>query len=95
MQNQLNKFGLFCQVQHDDNSYHVTCQNFPQGSENSVSWDDDNYDYEFFIQIPNVSAAISHHSHVMCKLLSPSSIVNLLNKKFYGMDFDVNDLKLD
>src|SRR2546421_181875 len=90
MPNLLNKLRLFYQAQNDDNIYHVvTCQDFPQGLENPVSLND-NYDYEFFFQSPNISAAISH---VTCKLLSYSSIINLLNKKVYGMDFDVNNLK--
>src|SRR5436305_10671953 len=89
MPNQLNELRLFHQAQNDDNIYHVTCQGFSQGSENSVSRDD-NYDYEFFFQNDSDSAAIFHAT---CKLLSPSSIVNLLNEKFYGTEFDVNDLK--
>ena len=56
--------------------------------QDSISCDDDyDYDYEFFFQSPNDSV------HVTCKLLSPSLIVNFLNERFYGVDFDANDLK--
>ncbi|RIA82930.1 hypothetical protein C1645_787371 [Glomus cerebriforme] len=92
IQDQLIEFKLFYQA-NDNNVYHVTCkqilQDYPQGSGNSVSWEDD-YDFEFFFQIPNNSTIIFH---VTCKLLSFSLMVNLLNNKFYGMDFDLNVLK--
>src|SRR5687768_14153794 len=55
----------------------------------SASWDNDgdDHDYEFFF----CDSVMIYH--VTCKLLPPSSIISILNKKFYGMDFDVNDLK--
>src|SRR5436190_23353326 len=67
---------------HDDNIYHVTCQDFLQESENVVLCDE-NYDYEFFLQNTNDSAAMSH---VTCKLMSHKLIANILNKKIYGME---------
>ena len=88
MQNQLVEIRLFYQ-DGDDNIYHVTCkrilQDYLQGSENSIPWDD-NYDYEFFF---NDSTTLFH---VTCKLLPNSLIVNLLNNKFYGMGFDERNL---
>ena len=84
---------LFYQTEYDNNFYHVTCkrflQDYLQESENSTSLDDE-YDYEFLFQSSNDSTAIFHTT---CKLLSYSSIVKILNKEIYGMDFDVNDLK--
>jgi hypothetical protein len=77
---QLNELRLFFQAPNDDNFYHVTCKMILQ---DSVSWNDDNYDYEFFFQ----------SYHVTCKLLSHSSILNILNKEIYGRDFNLNDLK--
>ncbi|GBB92471.1 hypothetical protein RclHR1_02010008 [Rhizophagus clarus] len=56
-----------------------------QNSENLI-WENI-YDFEFFFYIaPNASY------HVKCKLLSHSSIINILNKKIYGIDFDINEL---
>jgi hypothetical protein len=85
---QLNVLRLFYQV-HDGNIYHVTCQDFPQALENFASCDE-NYDYEFFLQSSSDSAAMSY---VTCKLLSLPLLVNILNKKIYGMDFDAKELK--
>ncbi|RIA96707.1 hypothetical protein C1645_802246 [Glomus cerebriforme] len=81
----LNELKLFYQAPNDNNFYHVTCKIILQDyqSENSVPWDDDNYDYEFFFQ----------NYHVTCKLLTHSLVLNILNKEIYGRDFDINDLK--
>ncbi|RIA96177.1 hypothetical protein C1645_859073 [Glomus cerebriforme] len=88
----LGELRLFYQPPNDENFYHVTCKMISQDyqeSENSSSWEDD-YDYEFFFQSSNDSTTIFH---VACKLLSYSLIVNMLNKKIYGIDFDANDSK--
>jgi hypothetical protein len=74
---QLNE--LFFQPPNDDNYYHVTIKPILQLSENL----ENNYDYEFFYA----------RYHVTCKLLSPSLIIDILNKEIYGIDFDINDLK--
>src|ERR1051325_1078278 len=90
------EFKLFHQTPNDDKLYHITCKmilhDCHQKSEdlNSVSLDDSNYDYEFFLQSSNDSTP---RHHVTCKLLSSILVVNILNKKVYGMDFDANDLK--
>ncbi|GBB84514.1 hypothetical protein RclHR1_11090002 [Rhizophagus clarus] len=81
---------FFYLLQHDNNIYHVTCKKILlQGVENTVLLDDD-YDYEFIFQSLNDPAIIFH---VTCKLLSSSLIVNILNKKIYGMDFNVTNLE--
>ena len=89
-----NELKLFYQTPNDIHFYHVTCkmilQDYLQNSKNS-SWDDDNYDYEFFFQNSNNSEISIYH--VACKLLSHSLIINILNKEIYGMDFDINELK--
>ncbi|RIA95224.1 hypothetical protein C1645_816953 [Glomus cerebriforme] len=79
---------LFYQEPNDTHFYHIACKMVLQDYFHSISWDDDKevYDYEFLFQN---SANIYH---VTCKLLSHSSILNILNKEFYGMDFDVTDL---
>ncbi|GBC06060.1 hypothetical protein RclHR1_00660014 [Rhizophagus clarus] len=77
---QLDELRFFYQVPNDDNFYHVTCKMILQ---DSVSWSDDNYDYEFFFQ----------SYHVTCKLLSHSSVLNILNKEIYGREFNLNDNK--
>ncbi|CAB4486532.1 hypothetical protein RhiirA1_532229 [Rhizophagus irregularis] len=71
---------LFYQPPNDINIYHVTCEMVFQ-SENSVSCDDDIFDYEFFYQ----------NYHVKCKLLSHYLVVNMLNKEIYNRDFDANE----
>jgi hypothetical protein len=77
---------LFYQLQHDNSIYHVTCKKIHfRESESSILLDDD-YDYEFIFQSLDDVATIFH---VTCKLLSHSLIVNILNKKIYGMNFDV------
>ncbi|CAB4374913.1 uncharacterized protein OCT59_010578 [Rhizophagus irregularis] len=73
---------LFYQPPNDINIYHVTCEMVFQ-SENSVSCDDDIFDYEFFYQ----------NYHVKCKLLSHYLVVNMLNKEIYNRDFDANELR--
>lgn len=57
-----------------------------QNSENPIFLEDE-YDYEFFYQNSNASY------HVTWKLLSNNLIVDILNKEFYGIDFNINDLK--
>src|SRR6266511_954839 len=80
-----NEIRFFFQAPNDNNIYHVTFKRIlPQESEN---FDDYEHDYEFFFQSPNDSV------HVTVKLLPQYLIVNLLNERFYGMDFDANDLK--
>ncbi|RIA96710.1 hypothetical protein C1645_815024 [Glomus cerebriforme] len=81
---QLNEFKFFYKSPGDDNYYHVTCKIILQ------DYPHDNYDYEFFYLISNDSTI---RYHVTCKLLSHTLIINLLNKKIYGRDFDPNDLK--
>lgn len=73
---------IFYQPPNDTNFYHVTCEMLFQ-SENSVSCDDDIFDFEFFFQ----------NYHVKCKLLSHYLVINMLNKEVYNRDFDVNELK--
>ncbi|RIA88494.1 hypothetical protein C1645_243103 [Glomus cerebriforme] len=83
----LNEFRFFYHSPDDDNCYHVICkiilQDYPQIN-------DENYDFEFFYQNSNDS---NIRYHVTCKLLSNSLIINLLNKKIYGRDFDSNEFK--
>src|SRR5688572_14976745 len=79
----LNELGLFYKAPNDDNFYHVTCKMILYDCpENTVSLDDDNYDYEFFFQSSNDAARY----HVTCKFLSHLSILNILNngKEIYG-----------
>src|SRR5436190_21067386 len=71
----------------DYNFYHVTCKIILQGS---VSLDDYDYDHGFFYQCLNNSAA---NYYVTCKLFSHPLIVNLLNRKIYGMDIEINNFK--
>ncbi|RIA96187.1 hypothetical protein C1645_815771 [Glomus cerebriforme] len=78
------KLKLFYYTTNDDHIYHITCKMI---SENSVSEEDYDYDYEFFFQSLNTKY------HITCKLLPSPLIVNILNKKIYGIDYDVNDLK--
>ncbi|RIA96183.1 hypothetical protein C1645_755665 [Glomus cerebriforme] len=78
------KFKLFYYTTNDGHIYHITCKMI---LENSVSEEEDDYNYEFFFQCLNTKY------HITCKLLPSPLIVNILNKKIYGMDFDVNDLK--
>uniref|UniRef100_U9U382 Uncharacterized protein n=1 Tax=Rhizophagus irregularis (strain DAOM 181602 / DAOM 197198 / MUCL 43194) TaxID=747089 RepID=U9U382_RHIID len=84
---QANELRLFHQPPNDDFIYNVACkitlQNYNQN-------DYDDYDYEFFYQISN---DIINTKHIKCKILSPPSVIGLLNKKIYGIDFDINDLK--
>ncbi|RIA96717.1 hypothetical protein C1645_815035 [Glomus cerebriforme] len=82
----LNEFRFFYQPPDDNNFYHVTCKVLHNYVQNSEIWEDD-YDCEFLYQSSNVTYRVT------CKLLSHSLIVNILNKEFYGRDFDVNDLK--
>ncbi|CAB5203388.1 hypothetical protein RhiirA5_373992 [Rhizophagus irregularis] len=81
---QPNELGLFYQPQNDINIYNVNCKITLQDYHQN---DDDNYDYEFFYEISN------DMRHVTCKFLPPSLVISILNKKIYGIDFDVNDLK--
>ncbi|PKK66919.1 hypothetical protein RhiirC2_784185 [Rhizophagus irregularis] len=85
---QSNELRLFYQPSNDDYIYNVTCkitlQNYNQNN------DDEDYDYEFFYQVSN---DIINTKHVKCKILSPPLVINILNKKIYGIDFDINELK--
>ncbi|CAB4389654.1 unnamed protein product [Rhizophagus irregularis] len=81
------EFRLFYQPLDDFNIYNVTCKLTLQDYNQNGDID---YDYEFFCKIPN---DIINTRHVTCKILNPSLIINILNKKVYGIDFDVNDLK--
>ncbi|GBB98210.1 hypothetical protein RclHR1_03170006 [Rhizophagus clarus] len=51
---------------------------------NTLTWEQ-----KLNLERPNV------RYHVTCKSLSPTLIINILNKEIYGRDFDVNDLKRD
>ncbi|RGB36330.1 hypothetical protein C1646_758231 [Rhizophagus diaphanus] len=76
---------LFYQLQYDNSIYHVICKIHLQGSENTILLDDD--EYEFFFE--NLNDSVTTTFHVTCKLLSHSLIVKILNKKIYGIDFNV------
>ncbi|PKY25412.1 hypothetical protein RhiirB3_527898 [Rhizophagus irregularis] len=78
---QSNERKLFYQPPGDINIYNVFCKITLQ------DYHDVNYDYEFFYQIPD------DIRHVTCKFLSPSLIIGILNKKIYGINFDVNEFK--
>src|SRR5688572_19114216 len=72
----------------DDNKfYHITCKKILQGS---VPLDDHDYDHGFFYQYSNNSAV---NYCVTCELFSHFLIVNILNRKIYGVDLGINDLK--
>src|SRR5204863_477387 len=71
----------------DVNFYHVTCKIFLKGS---FSLDNNDYEHGFFYECPNNSVS---NYYVTCKLLPHSLIVNILNRKVYGMDLDIGDLK--
>ncbi|CAB4405188.1 unnamed protein product [Rhizophagus irregularis] len=92
IQDQLVELSLFYQPQNDNDIYHITCrkitQDHLQGTGNSIFLDD-NYDYEFFLESLDDSTTTFH---VTCKLLPNSLILNILNKEFYGFDFDVTEL---
>src|SRR3954453_9800138 len=63
---------------------HITCRAI---SQDNASLDDHNYEhYEHVFFYQGIY-------FVTCELLSPSLIVNILNRKVYGMDLDVNNLK--
>jgi hypothetical protein len=81
---QSNELGLFYSLD-DNNIYNVTCKS--THLQDYHRNDDNNYDYEFFYQISN------DIRHVTCKFLPLCLIISLLNKKIYGIDFDVNELK--
>ncbi|GES85877.1 hypothetical protein GLOIN_2v1836766 [Rhizophagus clarus] len=84
---QSNELKLFYQPPNDGYIYNVAYKITLQDSHQN---DDNDYDYEFFYQI---SDDIINTKHVTCKILLPSSIINILNKKIYGIDFDITDLK--
>lgn len=84
---QLNELRLFYQPPSDDYIYNVSCKITLQ---NYIQNDDFEYDYEFFDQNSN---DFINTKHIKCKILSPPSVISLLNKKIYGIDFDINDLK--
>ncbi|RGB38488.1 hypothetical protein C1646_755653 [Rhizophagus diaphanus] len=81
---QSNELKLFYQPSGDINIYNVTCNSILQDYHQNV---DDNYDYEFFYEIPD------DIRHVTCKFLPSSLIIGILNKKIYGINFDVNEFK--
>ncbi|PKY26445.1 hypothetical protein RhiirB3_389557 [Rhizophagus irregularis] len=65
----------------------MKCHWLPPVPGSSENWEYSDYDYDFFYQSLDASY------YVTCKLLPPSLIINILNKEFYEIDFDVNDLK--
>jgi hypothetical protein len=81
-------YNFFYQPPNEIGIFHINCkiilQDF-QISENFI-WENI-HDFEFFYIASNASY------HVKCKLLSHSSIIDILNKKKYGIDFDANELK--
>ncbi|CAG8698672.1 uncharacterized protein OCT59_009058 [Rhizophagus irregularis] len=93
IQDRLVELSLFYQPQNDNNIYHITCRKFLQdqlqGTGNSIFLDD-NYDYEFFLESLDGSTTMFH---VTCKLLPNTLILNMLNREFYGFDFDVAELR--
>jgi hypothetical protein len=80
-----SSFKLFYQPPNDDNFYHVTFKPFNPISQPYENYEDD-YDYDLFSQDDSY--------HITCKLLPHTLIINILNKEFYGIDFDSNDLKV-
>jgi hypothetical protein len=84
---QVNEYRFFHYTPIDDNFYHVTCKIILQGS---APLDDYDYDHGFFYRCLNNPAA---NYYVTCKLFSHSLIANLLNRKVYGMDINVDNLK--
>ena len=84
----MNELKLFYQPPNDVNHYHVTCKITSQ--DYRPNYDDYDYDYEFFYQNSN---DIINTKHITCKFLPPSLIISILNKKIYGINFDMNDLK--
>ncbi|PKY46916.1 hypothetical protein RhiirA4_521113 [Rhizophagus irregularis] len=81
---QMNECKFFHYATNDDKFYHITCQIILQGS---VSSDDHNYDHGFFYNINSTT-----NYYVTCKILPHSLIVNILNKKIYGIDISMNNL---
>ncbi|PKY48104.1 hypothetical protein RhiirA4_421919 [Rhizophagus irregularis] len=71
---QLNELRLFYQPPGDINIYNVTCKIILQDYHQN---DDDNYDYEFFYQIPD------DIRHVTCKFLPPSLIIDCMCDLFH------------
>ncbi|EXX59070.1 uncharacterized protein OCT59_009057 [Rhizophagus irregularis] len=90
IQYQLVELSLFYQPQKDNNIYHITCKKITQDHLQGTGNSDDSYDYKFFIEsLDDFTTTF----HVTCtKLLPNSLILNILNKKFYGFDFDVTEL---
>ncbi|CAB4486592.1 hypothetical protein RhiirA5_426416 [Rhizophagus irregularis] len=82
---QMNECKFFHYAPNDDKFYHITCQIILQGY---VSSDDYNYDHGFFY---NINPTTSYY--VTCKIFPHSSIVNILNKKIYGIDIAMNNLE--
>ena len=76
---------FFHHTPNDDNFYHITCKIILN---DSVPSDDYGYyyDYGFFYQ------HLATNYYVMCKLISHSSILSILNKKIYEIDEIVTDL---
>ncbi|CAB5368915.1 unnamed protein product [Rhizophagus irregularis] len=82
---QMNECKFFHYAPNYDRFYHITCQTILQGFD---SFDNYNYDHGFFYNI-NPTA----NYYVTCKILPHSLITNLLNKKIYGIDIDINNLE--
>jgi hypothetical protein len=82
---QINERKFFHYAPKYDKIYHITCQIMQQGS---VSLDDCDYDHGFFY---NINPTVNYY--VKCKILSRSLIVNILNKKIYGIDNGTNNLE--
>ncbi|EXX77342.1 uncharacterized protein OCT59_010651 [Rhizophagus irregularis] len=82
---QMNECKFFHYAPNDDKFYHITSQIILQGS---VSSDDHNYDHGFFY---NINPTTNYY--VSCKILPHSLIINILNKKIYGIDIAMNNLE--
>ncbi|RIA90167.1 hypothetical protein C1645_823730 [Glomus cerebriforme] len=78
-----NSSGFF---KFNKNHYYHVCYKLVQ--ENNPENHDD-YDYEFFYTQNDPELIY----HIKCKLFSTTTIVRILNKKIYDLDFDMNELK--
>ncbi|CAG8604228.1 uncharacterized protein OCT59_010639 [Rhizophagus irregularis] len=82
---QMNECNFFHYAPNYDKFYHITYRTLLQGFD---SFDDYNYDHGFFYNINPIS-----NYYVMCKILPHSLVANMLNKKIYGIDIGINNLK--
>ncbi|RGB30929.1 hypothetical protein C1646_764711 [Rhizophagus diaphanus] len=82
---QMNECKFFHYAPNYDKFYHITSQTILQGFD---SFDDYNYDHGFFYNINP-----TENYYVTCKILSHSLVANMLNKKIYGIDIDINNLE--